>query len=154
MPDAATAHYLRISPPVDLAAAERLARASFGQIPLPAARDIATWRRADSGHEITEVVLLYDDPAQAARLDAVAVSMLPNALGLQPEPADLPGAQDARLWRADSYQAATFRLGGVAVLIGTTDTSDPDGARRVAEAALARAVAAATANPAATGGGP
>lgn len=151
LPDAATARHLRSSPPVDLDAAERLARASFGQIPVPAAREMITWRRASSGHEITQVVLLYEDPSQAARLDELAVAMLPGTLGLQPQPLDLPGAQDARLWRAENYQAATFRLGGVAVLVGTTDLGDPAGARRLAAAALRRASLASTA-AAATGG--
>jgi len=147
LPDAGTARYLRGSPPVDLGAAERLARASFGQIPVPEARDIATWRRSDTGHEVSEVVLVYDDPAQAARLDALAVSMLPGAIGLQPTPIELAGAQDARLWRADNYQAVTFRRDGVAVFIGTTETADTDAARRLAEAALTRVLGTEVARP-------
>lgn len=140
--DAAGGGHVRTNPPVDLATAERVARASFGQIPLPAGRAIASWQRPDTGHQVTQVILHYPDPDQAAQLDAVAVRMLPNVVGLHPEAVDLPGAQDARLWRADNYRALTFRQGGDAVLLGTTDTADPDVLARLAALAMARLAAA------------
>jgi hypothetical protein len=130
--------YVRANPPVDLADAERVARASFGQIPLPAGRAIATWQHPETGRQVTQVVLQYDDPAQTARLDGVAMTMLPGTFGLQPEPIDLPGAQDARLWRSANYQALTFRHAGFAVFVGTTDTADPDVLARLARRAVAR----------------
>jgi len=132
------AGYVRANPPVSLAAIESAARASLGQIPLPADRDLATWQRAGSGDQTTQVVLVYDDPAQAVRLDQLAVSALPGAFGLEPAPVDLPGAQDARLWQAEGYRAITFRQGGVAVFLGTTDTADPDLVYRLAQATLDR----------------
>jgi hypothetical protein len=147
--DAGGAAYVRANPPVDLASAERVARASFGQIPLPDGRAIASWQRPGAGPQITQVVLHYADPAQVAQLDGVAMTMLPATFGLRPEALDLPDAQDARLWRAPNYQALTFRHAGFAVLLGTTDTADPDILPRLARQTLGHltAAGAATATP-------
>lgn len=129
--------YLRSNPPVDLVNVERAARASLGQIPLPADRDIASWQRPDTGEQVTQVVLLFDDPAAAARLDELALRLLPGAFGLHPQPADLAGALDARSWTGPGYRALTFRQGGVAVFIGSS-ADDPVATRRFAEAVLRR----------------
>ena len=129
--------WVRTNPPVDLANVERLARASLGQIPVPADRDIATWQRSDTGEQVTQVVLLFDDPSAAARLDALAVRMLPGAFGLQPQPVDLPGASDARAWAAPGYHALSFRRDGAAVFVGSS-SDDPVAARRLAAAVLRR----------------
>lgn len=131
------ANYVRTNPPVDLANAERVARASLGQIPLPADRDIASWQRRDTGEQVTQVVLLYDDPAAAARLDALALRLLPGAFGLNPQSVDLPGAVDARSWTSPGYRALSFRRDGVAVFVGSS-ADDPVATRRLAEAVLRR----------------
>jgi hypothetical protein len=129
--------YSPTSPPVDLGNVERLARASLGAVPLPADKAIASWRRPDTGEQVTQAVLVYDDPAAASRLDALAVSALPGAFGLAPAPLSLPGAEDARTWTSPGYHAITFRRGGVAYFVGTS-ASDPVEARRLAEALLRR----------------
>lgn len=134
--------YRQTSPPVDLPQAERLAaQVGLGQVPLPDDREIVTYRRTDTGDEVTQLVLLYDDPSAAERLDGLAATKLAGLVGLQSEETALAGAQDARAWRAESYRAVSFRRGGVAVFVGMT-TRDPraghGGVLQLAAAVLAR----------------
>lgn len=133
--------FMRTSPPVDLDAAERLARtASLGRLPLPQSRAVTSHRSRD-GHneEVTQVVLVYDDPAQAEALVTSAAPLLESTLGLEPSPLALEGASDARAWSAPGYRAASFRQGGLVVLVGSTRADAPSRALRWAEAIRDRA---------------
>lgn len=133
--------FMRTSPPVDLDAAERLARtASLGRLPLPQSRAVTSHRSRD-GHneEVTQVVLVYDDPAQAEALVASAAPLLESTLGLAASPLALEGASDARAWSAPGYRAASFRQGGLVVLVGSTRADAPSRALRWAEAIRDRA---------------
>lgn len=135
------AGFLRTSPPVDLDAAERLARtASLGRLPLPQSRAVTSHRSRD-GHneEVTQVVLVYDDPAQAEALVTSAAPLLESTLGLEPSPLALEGASDAWAWSAPGYRAASFRQGGLVVLVGSTRADAPSRALRWAEAIRDRA---------------
>jgi len=144
-PAGETAAVRHISPPVDVAAVERGARAaSLGRLPLPDSRHVAAFERADTGEQITQAVLVYDDEEQAATMERLAAPLLGSAFGLTEEPFDLPGAQDARSWWGPSHRVAAFRVGGVVTVVATT-AADPARLRRLAEAARDKALAAAPA---------
>jgi hypothetical protein len=132
---------VRVSPPIDLAMAERMANAaSLGRIPMPDSRDLASYRRVSSGEEISHAVLVYDDESEAAQLDSLAAPLLASALGLEGRALDLAGTQDARLWSGHGYQVVTFRNGGIVQLVATT-SSEPAAAVALAEEARDRALA-------------
>jgi hypothetical protein len=131
--------YRRTNPPLDLEQAERTASGvTVGRVPLPDDRHIVTYRRVGTGEEITQIVLLYDDPSRAEVLDSLAGSMVPGWIGLASEPFAMPGAQDSRLWTAEGYRAVSFRHGGVAVFLGSSGVGDHDGVLALAEIVIDR----------------
>jgi len=131
--------YRVTSPPIDLGVAERMAQAALaGKARLPDARYIATYRDAGTGEEITVAALLYDDPAQAAALEAAAARLLASAFRLESEPLPLAGVDSPRLWVAGNYRALSFRVGAVLVFVGTTRIDDINYLWRLAEAARVR----------------
>ncbi len=117
--------FQRTNPPLDPAQVERTASSlTLGRVPLPDDRGVSTFRRADTGEEITQVVLLYDDPAAAEDLDELGAALVAGAFGLESQAIALPGAEGARSWTAEDYRAVSFRRGGAVVFVGTTGTGD------------------------------
>lgn|GEM_PF-3121558 len=134
---------VRVNPPIDIDAIESAARnMPFLDVPMPDSRYIESFRRTDTGQEITQAFLLYDNEEDAARVDALANQYLASALGLSTEPIDLPGTEEARVWRGKGYEAVSFRLDGVFALVATTETGDPDSVMRLAERARQQAAEA------------
>jgi hypothetical protein len=126
----------RTNPPVDVASVERAARAAtLNRVTLPDSRQVATFERVDTSEQITHAVLVYDDAATAAELDRLASPLLSSALGLTEGALELEDTQDARRWAGGGYQVATFRIGGVVMVVATTSI-DPAELERLA--ALAR----------------
>jgi hypothetical protein len=126
-------------PPIDLGQAERMAQgATLGRLALPDSRAVQTWREAKTGEEITSAVLLYDDPAGAATLAEMAAPLLGSAFGLQVEPLEMAGVDDAQRLVSAQYQAISLRREGLLVLVGTSRADDPERILRLAERALAR----------------
>jgi hypothetical protein len=143
--------FLQTAPPVDVNTLERAARtATLGKIPFPDSRHLASYRRTTTRTDVTEAVLVYDDPANAAALDAAAAPLLGSTFGLMSEPITLDGAEDARRWSSSAYQAVTFRVDGSIGFVGTTDTSDPDQVIRLAERLRDKLLTAPTASAAST----
>lgn len=133
------------NPPVDVAALERgLNAATLGRAPLPESRQVRTYVRSDTGEEVTQAVLLYDDPSRAASLDRLAAPLLGSAFGLESTPLDLPGTEDARRWTGQGYQVATFRLGGAVMVVATT-AAEPGRLEELAGRARDKALSAPTA---------
>ena len=140
----------RVNPPLDLGMVERTAKAAtLGQVPLPESRHMNSYKNVDTGEEINEAVLVYDDIEAAASLDGIAAPLLGSALGLQSEPLEIPETQDARRWTGAGVQAATFRVGGVVLVVSTT-SADP--AELMDLAVLARDKASRAEAPAGTEG--
>lgn len=129
----------RTNPPVDIGQVERSARSlTMGQVPLPDDRSMATVRRSDTGHEITQLVMLYDDAAALEGLDELAASLVGGAFHLESEPVALADAVDARRWWAASFRALSFRKGKLAVFLGTSDEAGEDDLRAIAATIIAR----------------
>lgn len=134
--------FAKTNPPVDLDQLERSARSlTLDRVPLPDDHAIATYRRADTDAEITQVALIYDDQAAVERLDGLASSLLAGAFHLQTRPIRIEGAQDARLWWSEEYLALSFRRGGVAVFVGNTDVGAEEELRALAQTTLERIAA-------------
>ncbi len=146
----------RTNPPVDVGLAERAAQgASLGRFSLPDARQVATYRRHQTGEEVTSVALLYDDPEQATGLGAAIAPLLSSTFQLDSAEIAIDGVDDARSWTSSRYHAISFRQGGVVSFVGTTRTDDPEGLLRLAETARDRVAAAqASAAAVATMGSP
>ena len=112
----------QVPPPVNPEAAEAFARSlTMGKAPLPDDRHVVSYQRGDTGAETTIALLLYDDPSEAERADSLAEELLPRAIAVSPQPAELAGAEGARRWTGPGYAAFTFRCAGVVVFLGTTD---------------------------------
>lgn len=135
--------FRRANSPVDVRIAERTAQGlTLGRIQPPQARHLASFRRADTGEEVTTVALVYDDTALAAAVDDEAAPLLTSNFGFQSTPIDdLAGVTDARLWSSGGYRAISFRQDGVVTFVGTNRTDDPAYIRRLGEAARDRVAA-------------
>jgi hypothetical protein len=137
------ADFRAVAPPVDIHNVEGAARAaSMGQIELPASRSLNSWRDELSGEQISDAVLVFDDPQAAAGIDAMAAPLLSKAFQLISEPLALEGVEDGRLWSASAYAAVSFRIGGVLTFVGSDRADDPDHLLRLAEAARDRIIEA------------
>jgi hypothetical protein len=147
------AHPVRISPPIDMVAAERWAgRMPLLDVPLPDERVLQSWRLGD-GSEVTQAALFYADPADAARLESLAGTLLGTGLGLYATPLLLPGSDAAVGWRGAGFTGASFRRERFVVIVGVTspdaEAARSPAARALAERALTRVeavLAAATAS--------
>jgi hypothetical protein len=133
-----------ISPPIDVDAAETWAgRLPFGALPVPAERDVRSWRTPGGG-EITQAVLYYPDPADAERLASRAGSLLSTGLGLSSTPLALRGADRAMTVSGADFRGIAFTKGGHVVLVGAygqTGEGAPEAlARAVLDRVPARAV--------------
>jgi hypothetical protein len=132
------------SVPIDVGAVERGAQNfPFVDVPMPADRLVQSWSRRDTGQVITQAVLVYDDPAEAARLNELADRLLPAAFGLTSRPATVAGAETARSWSGPGYQGVSFVKENVVVFVGA-DGSDVTAVHRLAEAAASAEVPEAT----------
>ncbi len=135
------ADFRPIAPPVDINNVERAARtASMGQIEMPSSRSLKTWYDERSGEQISQAVLVFDDPEAAADIEPLAGPLLSNAFQLIGEPWSLDGVSDGMLWTASGYAAVSFRMGGVLTFVGTGHADDPDHLRSLGEAARDRIV--------------
>jgi hypothetical protein len=129
---------VRVSPPIDVVEAERWAsRIPLLDVPLPSERQVETWRLA-GGIEITQAVLYYADPAEGARLESVAGTLLSTGLGLQSRPLALAGADSALRWDGAGFVGASFRRGRFVVLVGVTGPAPSGAAEALAERVLAK----------------
>jgi hypothetical protein len=134
------ADFQRTNPPVDIGLVERAARgATLGRVPMPDSREVVTYHDRATGADVTQAVILYDDTAKAADLVALAAPLLSSSFGLQSTDVTIEGATDAQRWTAESYQAVTFRVDGVIVLVGSNDAGDEEVVMRMAEALVGRA---------------
>lgn len=127
---------VRVNPPIDVEAIIRAARAlPMVDVPMPDSQHVESFRSSDSGQEITQAFLWYDDDADAAKLDGLAAKYLASALGLDTAPTTIDGVTDARRWTGQGYEALSFRSDGVFVLVAATTTDDEGAAERLAAGA-------------------
>lgn len=128
----------RVSPPIDVDAAERwAARLPFGAVPVPAERDVRSWRTG-TGAEVTQAVLYYPDPADAERLGSRAETLLGGGLGLEATPLEIPGVEAAMGWSGSDFRGASFRSGSYVVFVGISGPAPTDAPVELARAALGR----------------
>ena len=154
------ADLVRVNPPVDVDAILNAARTlPMVDVPMPDSRYVETYRSRASGQEVTQAYLWYDDPAEAAQLDALAERYLASALGLDTEPVAIDGLEDARHWTGAGYEALSFRSGGIYALVAATTAEGGDTTSRLADKAQEQMAqvrptleAAATATAAASSG--
>ena len=125
--------------PVDMWQAEQVLRAaSLGKFVPPASREMKSYRESNTGHELTSVALLYEDPQVAEDLDSVAPPLLEQYFGLQSEALDLEGVEQGRLWSMQGYMAVSFRIGKAWTFAGSTLADDQAYANALALAARDR----------------
>lgn len=125
---AAGGRWQRTSPRVNVTLAERIGAAVLD---MPDDWHLQSWRNADTGAELSQLTLLYDEPARAAALaEGPVTGLLAQHLGLWPETwagaATPEGADEALRWHAEQgWTAVSLRRGGVIVLLATAGPDAP-----------------------------